>query len=91
MPGFWPDEKQDQSNSLPQDDQKVPPPGAASAKYRAMEGIETAIEHQLAAADNTKPGPEKEALEKAVADLMRQLETMRMEADEEYARELGGS
>ncbi|KAH6604597.1 hypothetical protein Trco_006304 [Trichoderma cornu-damae] len=56
-----------------------------------MEGIETAIRHQVAAVEKAEPGSQREALEEATARLMEKLEALRMEADEEYARELGGS
>lgn len=91
MPGYWPDEKQEHSIPVSsQDDQQIPPSGAAAAKYQSIMGIETTIERQLAAAEKAEPGPEKEALEWAIAEMLNQLEVMRMEADEEYAKELSG-
>ncbi|PTB68567.1 hypothetical protein BBK36DRAFT_1191178 [Trichoderma citrinoviride] len=94
VPGSWPDEKKHPATDPSQDDQGViPPPGpAASAKYRAMEGVETAIQHQEAALESAEPGSsQREGLEKALEEMKKKLEAMRVEADEEYARELGGA
>jgi collagen type V/XI/XXIV/XXVII alpha len=55
-----------------------------------MEGIETAIQHQVAALETAEPGFQREGLEKALEELKKKLEAMRVEADEEYARELNG-
>lgn len=92
MPGYWPDEKHEYSIPVTSQDHgdQIAPSGAAAAKYRSIMGIETSIEQQLAAAEKAAPGPEKEALEWAVAEMLNQLEVMRMEADEEYAKELAG-
>ncbi|UKZ65735.1 uncharacterized protein TrAtP1_006928 [Trichoderma atroviride] len=92
MPGYWPDEKHEYSIPVTSqdDDEQMAPSAAAAAKYRSIMGIETSIEQQLAAAEKAPPGPEKEALEWAIAEMLNQLEVMRMEADEEYAIELSG-
>lgn len=84
MPGYWPDEKHEHSIPVTsQDDDQIPPSGAAAAKYRSIMGLETSIEQQLAAAEKAAPGPEKEALEWAIAEMLNQMEVMRMEADED--------
>ncbi|KAL7933294.1 hypothetical protein V8C35DRAFT_305447 [Trichoderma chlorosporum] len=91
VPGSWPDEKKQQPAWPMQDEQYVPPPGPrASALYQAMYGIETAIQHQVAAAERAE-GYQKEGLEKAIAEMKKKLESLRVEADEEYAKELGGN
>lgn len=91
MPGYWPDEKHEYSIPVTSaDDEQIAPSAAAAAKYRSIMGLETSIEQQLAAAEKAAPGPEKDALEWAVAETLQQLEFMRVEADEEYAKELSG-
>ncbi|UKZ75082.1 hypothetical protein TrVFT333_002754 [Trichoderma virens FT-333] len=92
VPGSWPDEKKQRPNWLPHDDEQMPPPGPrALAKYRAMEGLETAIQQQVYMVENAGPGFQKEGLERAIAQMRKKLEILRVEADEEYAKELSGN
>ncbi|KAL6815490.1 hypothetical protein GGI42DRAFT_109360 [Trichoderma sp. SZMC 28013] len=93
LPGSWPDEKkqQQQPPSASQDDEQIPPPGPrASAKYNTIGALERTIQAQTAAAEKAE-GLQKEQVEKAIATMKKQLESLRVQADEEYAKELSGN
>ncbi|KAL7909079.1 hypothetical protein GGI35DRAFT_452890 [Trichoderma velutinum] len=92
LPGSWPDEKKQQPASASQDgDEQIPPPGPrASAKYNTIGALERTIQAQTAAAEKAE-GLQKEQVEKAIATMKKQLESLRVQADEEYAKELSGN
>lgn len=83
-PGSWPD------NDRHSDAPPAPNP-AVAAKYTAAQGIEDAIRKQQEKADTMKEGPGKDAIHNAIASLTQSLESLRMEADAEYARNIAGS
>ncbi|KAK5992266.1 hypothetical protein PT974_05667 [Cladobotryum mycophilum] len=87
VPGSWPDDKKEAASKGFSDEAPSPGPIAA-AKYRAMADIEAAIDQQAAAASRLGPGPHRDALENVVRELTGNLDQMRLEADEAYARDL---
>lgn len=82
MPGSWVDDHRSQS--------PAPPPGpSAAAKYQAAEQLRQSVIGQQEQAENLKPGPERAAIEKSIETMTAQLEKLEMEADEEYAKDVG--
>lgn len=67
------------------------PSSAVAAKYYAAQQMEDAILKQQQKASSMQDGPGKDALNNAIESLHGSLQSLRMDADEEYARDLGGS
>lgn len=85
-PGAWPEDDGQEAGVA------APPPGTAStAKYEAAERIEAEVGKMVSRAADLGGGVERRALEKAIEALTDNLDTLRMEADEAYARELAAS
>ncbi|OAA80434.1 RING finger domain-containing protein [Akanthomyces lecanii RCEF 1005] len=96
FPGAWPPRNRHgppgcRSDSDRQGDAPPVPNPALAAKYTAAQGIEDAIRKQQEKADNMFEGPGKDAIQSAIASMMQSLESLRMDADEEYARHVVGS
>lgn len=84
IPGAWDSEQRGT--------QAVPSPGpAAAAKYRQVEQMRTNIAQHQGQADQLQPGPQKDALEKSIEAMEESMERLEVEADEEYAMDVGHS
>ncbi|GAB0138357.1 hypothetical protein EsDP_00006592 [Epichloe bromicola] len=85
-PGAWPEDDGQEAGIT------APPPGTAStAKHKAAEQIEAEVSKMVSQAAGLGDGVERRALEKAIEALTNNLDMLRMEADEAYARELAAS
>lgn len=96
FPGAWPPRNRHGPPGCRPDSERhgnAPPAlnPALAAKYTAAQGIEDAIRKQQEKADGMGDGPGKDAIQNAVASMMQSLESLRMDADEEYARHVVGS
>ncbi|XWX01471.1 hypothetical protein V2A60_009499 [Cordyceps javanica] len=77
-----------QSSSSP----PPPPPNPAiAAKYTAAQSIEDAIRTQQEKADKMDAGPGRDAIHSAIASMTQSLESLRVDADAEYARHVADS
>ncbi|KJZ76823.1 hypothetical protein HIM_03700 [Hirsutella minnesotensis 3608] len=89
-PGAWPgDSKHLSGDHEAGGEPAIPPPGPASAaKYREADKIMAEMQVKARQATELEEGKARQALDDELEALTERLKETRMEADEEYAREL---